>query len=52
MLLLLNWLVPWAIRGFGWWLAPARDLGGRIGIAGAALIVLLYAALLLVFSKL
>ena len=26
---LLNWLVPWVSRGFGWWLAPARDAGGR-----------------------
>jgi antibiotic biosynthesis monooxygenase (ABM) superfamily enzyme len=31
---LLNWLVPWTSRGFGWWLAPPRDPGGRISIAG------------------
>jgi hypothetical protein len=49
--LLLNRLVPWVSRGFGWWLAPARGAGARIGVAGAALIVLMYAALLFVFSK-
>lgn len=50
--LLLNWLVPWTSRGFGWWLSPPRDPGGRISIAGAVLIVALYAGLLFVFSKL
>ena len=50
--LLLNWLVPWTSRGFGWWLAPLRDPGGRISVAGGLLILALYAALLLVFSKL
>ena len=49
---LLNWLVPWASRGFGWWLAPPRDLGGRISIAGGLLIIALYAASLFIFSKL
>ena len=49
--LLLNWLVPWVSRGFGWWLTPASDARGRTSIAGAALIVLLYAACLLVFSR-
>jgi uncharacterized protein len=50
--LLLNWLVPWTSRGFGWWLAPARDPRGRIGIAGGLLIIVLYALSLLVFSQL
>ena len=50
--LLLNWLVPWTSRGFGWWLAPTRNAGGRTSLAGAGLIVLLYAGWLLLFSKL
>jgi antibiotic biosynthesis monooxygenase (ABM) superfamily enzyme len=50
--LLLNWLVPWVSRGFCWWLAPASDAGGRTSLAGAALVVLLYAAWLFLFSKL
>ena len=47
--LLLNWLVPSVTRGFGWWLAPA---GRWTSLAGAALILLLYALWLLLFSKL
>jgi antibiotic biosynthesis monooxygenase (ABM) superfamily enzyme len=50
--LLLNWLVPWTSRGFGWWLAPARNAGGRTSLCGAGLIVLLYAGWLFLFSKL
>ena len=50
--LLLNWLVPWTSRGFGWWLAPARNAGGRTSLAGAGMIVLLYAGWLFLFSKL
>ncbi len=49
--LLLNWLVPWTSRGFGWWLAPSRN-GGRTNIVGAILVISLYAACLLVFSRL
>jgi antibiotic biosynthesis monooxygenase (ABM) superfamily enzyme len=49
--LLLNWLVPWVSNGFGWWLAPA-PAGRRTHLAGAALILLLYAAWLFLFSKL
>jgi antibiotic biosynthesis monooxygenase (ABM) superfamily enzyme len=49
---LLNWLVPWTSRGFGWWLSPPRDPGGRISIAGGVLIIALYAGSLFVFSKL
>ena len=48
--LLLNWLVPWTSRGFGWWLAPPRD--ARTNIVGATLVIFLYAVCLLVFSKL
>ena len=49
--LLLNWLVPLASRGYAWWLSPVRNAGGRIDLAGAALVVLLYAAWLIVFSN-
>jgi uncharacterized protein len=49
---LLNWLVPWTSRGFWWWLVPARDAGRNINVAGAALILGLYAVALYVFSKL
>ena len=50
--LLLNWLVPWTGRGFGWWLVPVRNAGGRTSLAGAGMIVLLYAGWLFLFSKL
>jgi hypothetical protein len=50
--LLLNWLVPSVSRVFGWWLAPVRNAGARTSLAGAALIVLLYAIWLLLFSNL
>ena len=49
---LLNWLVPLASRGFGWWLSPVRDgTGRRISLAGAALVIILYAVCLFLFSK-
>jgi uncharacterized protein len=48
----LSWLVPWVSNGFGWWLAPARDAGRWTSVAGAALILVLYAGWLLLFSKL
>ena len=50
--LLLNWLVPWASRGFGWWLAPARATAGRTDLVGAALVVVLYGVWLFLFAKL
>ncbi len=50
--LLLSWLVPAVSRGFGWWLAPGRDVGGRTSLAGAALILMLYAGCLFLFSRL
>jgi antibiotic biosynthesis monooxygenase (ABM) superfamily enzyme len=50
--ILLNWLVPWTSRAFGWWLTPQRDPGGRISIAGAGVIIALYVATFLVFSQL
>jgi hypothetical protein len=50
--LLLSWLVPAVSRSFGWWLVPARGAGGRTSLAGAALILMLYAVWLFLFSKL
>ena len=47
--LLLNWLVPWVSKRFGWWLAPT---GRWTSLAGAALMVMLYAVWLFLFSKL
>jgi uncharacterized protein len=48
---LLNWLVPWVSGYFGWWLAPAGKAGGRIDLAGTALVLALYGLLLFVFSR-
>ncbi|HUA77537.1 MAG TPA: antibiotic biosynthesis monooxygenase [Acetobacteraceae bacterium] len=48
---LLNWLVPWVSGFFGWWLAPSRKAGVWIDAGGGAFIVVLYALLLLIFSK-
>jgi antibiotic biosynthesis monooxygenase (ABM) superfamily enzyme len=48
--LLLSWLVPWVSRGFTWWLKPGNEPGGVTNVGGAALILLLYAACLLVFA--
>jgi antibiotic biosynthesis monooxygenase (ABM) superfamily enzyme len=50
--LLLSWLVPALSSGFRWWLAPAREVGGRTSLAGAALVLTLYIILLFLFSKL
>lgn len=50
--LLLNWLVPAASRGFGWWLAPARGAGGRTSLGGAMLVLVLYGLWLFLFSQL
>jgi hypothetical protein len=44
--------VPLASRGFGWWLSPAHDATSRrISLAGAALVIVLYAACLFLFSN-
>jgi uncharacterized protein len=50
--LLLNWLVPWVSKRFRWWLVPAGGAGKGISLAGAALMVMLYAVWLFLFSKL
>ena len=49
---LLSYLVPWTSTRFSWWLQPAGAHPRRIEIAGAALVVALYAAMLLVFWRL
>jgi cytochrome b561 len=48
--LLLNVLVPRVTGLFGWWLKPAPGKQRLIGVAGAALLVALYIALMAVFS--
>ncbi len=50
--ILLNYLVPWASRLLGWWLSPKGERGARITLAGAVLIVALYAACIGVFLRL
>jgi antibiotic biosynthesis monooxygenase (ABM) superfamily enzyme len=48
--LILNYLVPWASKGFRWWLNPAASQSRRNDWTGAGLIVSLYLILLFVFS--
>ncbi|PWT85753.1 MAG: antibiotic biosynthesis monooxygenase [Proteobacteria bacterium] len=50
--LLLNYLVPWTSERFAWWLQPAGAKARRIDIAGTALVVALYAAMVVVFWRL
>lgn len=47
---LLNYLVPWASGMLGWWLSPRAER--RVTLAGAGLIVALYAACIAVFLRL
>jgi antibiotic biosynthesis monooxygenase (ABM) superfamily enzyme len=49
---LLNWLVPWASRRFGWWLRPSGHDNARVAWTGAALVTLLYGVCLVVFAHL
>ncbi|MDB5732674.1 MAG: Antibiotic biosynthesis monooxygenase [Variovorax sp.] len=50
--LLLNFLVPWVCARFGWWLQPAAEDVTRVNRKGVAMILGIYAACLLVFSRL
>jgi antibiotic biosynthesis monooxygenase (ABM) superfamily enzyme len=50
--LLLNYLVPWTSDRFAWWLTPKGPHQRRIEIAGAALLIALYAIMVLVFWRL
>ncbi len=47
---LLNWLVPWSARRFGWWLTPQGASVTRINIIGAGAVVGLYIVCLLAFA--
>jgi antibiotic biosynthesis monooxygenase (ABM) superfamily enzyme len=46
---LLSYLVPWMAERFSWWLQPAGRHPRRLEVAGAALVVALYTAMILVF---
>jgi antibiotic biosynthesis monooxygenase (ABM) superfamily enzyme len=50
--ILLAFLVPLVANRMVWWLTPPAALARRNGILGAAAIVVLYATLLVVFSRL
>jgi uncharacterized protein len=50
--LLLNYLVPWTSTRFAWWLEPAGPNRRWIEIGGTALVVALYALMVLVFWRL
>ncbi len=50
-ILLLNWLVPWVSHRFAWWLRPVGATPTKTNLAGAAVLVALYALFLLVFSQ-
>lgn len=47
--LILSKLVPWVSHRFNWWINPAGDDPRRTNLIGAAVIVALYAALLVFF---
>ncbi len=49
--ILLNYFVPWTAGGFKWWLNPRPQGRVRVDIGGALLVVILYGALLLLFSR-
>jgi antibiotic biosynthesis monooxygenase (ABM) superfamily enzyme len=50
--LLLNYLVPWTGNRFAWWLDPSGRHPTRTTLAGTALLIVLYAAMVLAFWKL
>ena len=47
--ILLNYLVPWISGRFSWWLQPASKTTRTTEIAGAALLMALYASLVAAF---
>ncbi len=49
--ILLNGLVPWTNHRFRWWLEPSGEGGRRNEIAGAVLLLALYAASVFVFWR-
>lgn len=50
--LLLNYLVPWTSNRFAWWLQPVGAKAWCIDIAGTALVVALYTAMVVAFWRL
>jgi antibiotic biosynthesis monooxygenase (ABM) superfamily enzyme len=48
--LVLNWLVAWAARRFGWWLSPPSPSVARIDVIGAGVVIGIYGVCLLVFG--
>jgi antibiotic biosynthesis monooxygenase (ABM) superfamily enzyme len=48
---ILNWLVPWLSRRFDWWLQPAGSETRQRTLQGIAVVVALYALLLLIFWR-
>jgi uncharacterized protein len=47
-----NYLVTWTSRRISWWLQPAGPHRRRVEVAGTALVLALYAAMVLVFWRL
>src|SRR5262249_16200948 len=50
--LLLNYIVPWISERFAWWLQPVSQNARRIDVAGAALVLALYVAMVFAFWRL
>lgn len=48
---ILNWLVPWVVKRFAWWLQPAGGNTRKQNLTGAAIVVALYVLALLIFSQ-
>ena len=46
---LTGFLVPWIAGHFGWWLQPEPDRKMRLNLLGAALLMAIYAAMVLLF---
>ena len=48
---LTGYLVPWVAGRFGWWLNPAGASALRINLLGAAIILAIYAVMVIVFWR-
>ena len=44
-------LMPWATRGFAWWLDPERGAGRRVSVLGALVVAGVYAVTLALFAS-
>ncbi len=49
--ILLTWVVPWTSARFSWWLKPVGEETSRQTLTGIAVLIVLYAVLLLIFSQ-